>query len=85
MNTQRLFLGGLVAGVVLNIQEYVVNGIVLKDEWEAAMKTAGLQTYSTSGIIMLVLMTLVLGFISVWLYAAIRPRFGPGPRTAVYA
>lgn len=85
MNTQRLFLGGLVAGVVLNVQEYVVNGIVLKDEWEAAMKTAGLETYSTSGIIMLVLMTLVLGFISVWLYAAIRPRFGPGPRTAVYA
>ncbi|MCZ6824168.1 MAG: hypothetical protein O7E50_00600, partial [Gemmatimonadetes bacterium] len=42
-------------------------------------------TYSTSGLIMLVLMTLVLGFISVWLYAAIRPRFGPGPRTAVYA
>ena len=85
MNTQRLFLSGLVAGVVLNIEEYVVNGIVLKEEWEAAMKTAGLETYSTSGIIMLVLMTLVLGFISVWLYAAIRPRFGPGPRTAVYA
>ena len=85
MNTQRLFLGGLVAGVVLNVQEYVVNGIVLKEEWEAAMQTAGLETYSTSGLIMLVLMTLVLGFISVWLYAAIRPRFGPGPRTAVYA
>ena len=85
MNAQRLFLSGLVAGVVLNIQEYLVNGIVLKDEWDAAMTTAGLEAYSTSGIIMLVLMTLVLGFISVWLYAAIRPRFGPGPRTAVYA
>ena len=85
MNAQRLFLSGLVAGVVLNIQEYLVNGIVLKDEWDVAMTTAGLEAYSTSGIIMLVLMTLVLGFISVWLYAAIRPRFGPGPRTAVYA
>ena len=85
MNTQRLFLSGLVAGVVLNIEEYVVNGLVLKDEWDAAMKTAGLEAYSTSGIIMLVLMTFLLGFISVWLYAAIRPRFGAGPRTAVYA
>jgi len=85
MNAQRLFLSGLVAGVVLNLEEYLVNGIVLKEEWDAAMTTAGLETYSTSGIIMLVLMTLVLGFISVWLYAAIRPRFGPGPRTAVYA
>ncbi len=85
MNTMRLFLSGLVAGIVLNIEEYLVNGLVLKDEWDAAMTKVGLETYSTSGIIMLVLMTLVLGFISVWLYAAIRPRFGPGPRTAVYA
>jgi hypothetical protein len=27
----------------------------------------------------------IIGFLLVWTYAAIRPRFGPGPRTAVYA
>ena len=27
----------------------------------------------------------LLGFIAVWLYAAIRPRFGPGPKTAIIA
>ena len=26
-----------------------------------------------------------LGILAVWLYAAIRPRFGPGPRTAIKA
>jgi hypothetical protein len=26
-----------------------------------------------------------MGIVAVWLYAAIRPRFGPGPRTAVIA
>ena len=26
-----------------------------------------------------------MGLLLVWLYAAIRPRFGPGPRTATYA
>jgi hypothetical protein len=27
----------------------------------------------------------VLGITAVWIYAAIRPRFGAGPKTAVYA
>jgi hypothetical protein len=33
----------------------------------------------------LIAMTFVLGIVSVWLYAAIRPRYGAGPRTAVVA
>ena len=33
----------------------------------------------------LVAMTFVLGVASVWLYAAIRPRFGPGATTALAA
>ena len=28
---------------------------------------------------------LILGVVSMWLYAAIRPRYGPGPTTAVAA
>jgi hypothetical protein len=31
-----------------------------------------------------VVMDLVLGILLVWTYAAIRPRFGPGLKTAVY-
>ena len=30
-------------------------------------------------------MTFLLGIAGVWLYAAIRPRFGAGPRTALLA
>ena len=36
-------------------------------------------------LISLIVMTFVLGIASVWLYAAIRPRFGPGAATAVCA
>ena len=32
-----------------------------------------------------VLFTVSWGIISIWLYAAIRPRYGPGPKTAVIA
>jgi hypothetical protein len=30
-------------------------------------------------------MAVILGCLAVWLYAAIRPRFGPGARTAMIA
>src|SRR5258705_363148 len=30
-----------------------------------------------------VVLMLVMGFALVWLYAAVRPRLGPGPRTAI--
>jgi hypothetical protein len=30
-------------------------------------------------------MDLVLGIALVWTYAAVRPRFGPGPRTAFFS
>jgi hypothetical protein len=33
-------------------------------------------------MIVYVVMVFVLGIAIVWLYAAIRPRFGPGPKTA---
>jgi hypothetical protein len=32
-----------------------------------------------------VVSSFVVGFLLVWLYAAMRPRFGPGPKTAILA
>jgi len=40
---------------------------------------------SSSMMVTNIVMDLVLGILLVWTYAAIRPRFGPGFRTAVYA
>ena len=40
---------------------------------------------TTSVMVSYVVMDLVLGILLVWTYAAIRPRFGPGLKTAVYA
>lgn len=81
----RVIVGGLVAGVVLNIGEYVLNGILLKERWDAAMTELGLATYGPAEIGIMVLLMFVLGLILVWVYAAIRPRFTPGPRAAIIA
>ena len=85
INTMRVLLGGGVAGIVLNIGDYVINGMVLMDEWTAAIEALGLEPVSSSTIIMFVLLDLGLGIVAVWLYAAFRPRFGAGPRTALTA
>ena len=42
MNTGRIIGAGLLAGLVLNIGEYVLNGIILAPQWEAAMAEQGL-------------------------------------------
>ncbi len=36
-------------------------------------------------LVWLVLITFALGLLAAWTYAAIRPRFGPGPKTAICA
>ena len=40
---------------------------------------------STGVIAANVVISFVIGILLVWVYAAMRPRFGAGPRTAVYA
>lgn len=85
INVQRVILGGLVAGVVLNIVDFVLYGVILKDDMAAAMLALGKPPMPDSAIVWYVLLDFAYGTFLVWLYAAIRPRFGPGPGTAVKA
>lgn len=86
INFGRVVLGGLLAGVLINISEFVLNEIVLKSEMEAAMKALG-KTVPQGGstIAVWIVLGFVIGIASVWLYAAIRPRYGAGPGTAARA
>lgn len=86
MNWGRIVLGGLVAGLVLNIIDYVLNGIVLMADWNRAMQHLNrVETNPAGDMTLLIVMDFVLGLAAIWLYAAIRPRFNPGPRTALIA
>jgi len=81
INWGRVILGGLLAGVIINIFEYCTNGVALKADWDAAMKALGHQM-STSAIGVYIVWGFLTGIAAIWLYAAARPRFGPGPKTA---
>ncbi len=89
INMARLLVGGLVAGLVMNVSEAVLHagvlgadGAKLLEDW----KRLGLEMdIRPSLLFWLVGITFVLGILAVWTYAAIRTRFGAGPKTAVRA
>lgn len=82
---KRVLIGGLLAGLVLNVVDYLLYGVYLAPDFDAAMQALGLPPMSGSMIAWFVLLDFLWGILLVYLYAAIRPRFGPGPRTAIIA
>ena len=85
-NRGRVIFGGLLAGLVINIVEYITNGVVLKEGWGQAMRALGKSAeLNTGAIVVFNIWGFLLGIAAVWLYAAIRPRYGAGPSTAVRA
>jgi hypothetical protein len=86
VNWGRVILGGILAGVVMNVSEFVLNEVVLKKANEDAMKALGKSMPESGGTILVwMILGFVIGIAAVWLYAAIRPRYGAGPGTAVKA
>ena len=85
INLGRVIMGGIVAGIIIDIVEYVLNAIVLADRWQAVTTAHNLVPVGTNAIIVFNLLGLVTGIAAVWTYAAIRPRLGEGPGTAFSA
>lgn len=90
INTQKVLVGGFAAGVVLNIIDFLTYGMVLKDRMAADMNAfkAGLgdqmAVMDGGSIAMYLIMDFIVGFLIIWAYAAMRPRFGAGAKTAIY-
>lgn len=85
INAARMVLGGLVAGVVINLGEFLLNGPVAGERFEAAMAEFGVAAPEGGAIALFVLFGFLMGIVGVWLYAAMRPRYGEGPATAIRA
>src|SRR5258706_4239289 len=85
INLKGVIIGGLVAGVVLNVFDSVLFGVVLRNDMAAATQALTLPVMSNIVIPWYVFVDFLFGIALVWVYAAIRPRFGAGPATAVKA
>lgn len=87
INYGRLILGGIVGGIASGTLEWFFNGVLLGQLWDDAMKSLHRQNAlpGPAFLVTLYLLFMAGGILVVWIYAAIRPRFGAGVRTAVYA
>jgi hypothetical protein len=85
INFGRVILGGLVAGLILNIGEFLLNEVVFAQQMRAFFERLRIPLPGGSFIATAIGITFLLGIVIVWLYAMIRPRFGPGPKTAIIA
>jgi hypothetical protein len=85
INLGRVILGGLVAGIVADILGFLVDGVLLAPRWAAGMTTLEHGNFSSNMWIWFNVFGLVSGIVLIWIYAAIRPRFGAGVKTAICA
>ncbi len=85
INLGRVIVGGLVAGLVINVSETILSMAVLGDAYAALADRLGLPDMGGGAMVVYIVMGFLMGIFAVWLYAAMRPRFGPGPRTAILA
>jgi hypothetical protein len=82
INTGRVILGGLLAGLIINVGETVAS-LLFARQAERVMADLGLTMPGGAAVAIFVVVGFVMGIVLIWLYAAARPRFGPGPKTAV--
>ena len=85
INLVRVIGGGLLAGLIINIGEFILNGMILKDRWADALKVRNLPPMEGMVIVYYIGISFAVGLVMLWVYAAILPRLNPGPKTAICA
>lgn len=89
LNWGRVFFCGLLTGVVWSVL-LGINTVFVGRNFVAAVEAAGRREFffprtAAGAYVFLVIMNLLVGIWTMWLYAAIRPRYGPGTKTAAVA
>lgn len=83
INFGRVVIGGLLAGLVMNIGEFVFNDLVLGAQMKAWFAAHNFREPGGHFIAIAVSLTFILGIVIVLIYALIRARLGPGVKTAI--
>ena len=88
INTGKVVVGGLLAGLVFNVIDFISNTMILATDFQANFTRLGLDAAALetpAAITAFIIIDFLFGFLAVFTYAAIRPRFGPGAKTAAFA
>ena len=84
LNWKRVFGGGLVATLVLMVGEFAIEPL-MGPQMADFFSRLGLPEPGEEAMMGFALAIVLTGIATVWLYAAIRPRYGAGPGSAIIA
>lgn len=86
INWGRIVWGGALAGVVLIVLAAISTALFVgREELRIAAHAFHPSTSGVAALVFFLGTFLVFGMLMTWWYAAIRPLFGPGPKTAAIA
>ena len=85
VNSGKFVAGGLVASVVANLLDYLFQGILLRPDFEVLQQRLNLDPQVANNPVPWIVVDFVLGFLLMVTYVGFRPRWGPGPKTAIFA
>ncbi len=84
INIGKVLLGGIVAGIVANGIDYVIGKYLMAEDAAEMQARLNLNAAALeSSFVTWIVVDFVWGILLVFPYAAMRSRFGPGPKTAV--
>lgn len=84
INVGKVIVGGIVAGIVMNVFDYLINNVLMKAQFDAVMAARNLDP-AAMNLATMIALDFAMGLLVVFTYAAIRTRFGAGPKTAIVA
>jgi len=81
----RVLAGGILAGLVILVEQWFVSTRLLASVWRDMARDNMVIGMAQAGraVTATVVITLAIGILVAWLYAAIRPRLGAGLKTAL--
>ena len=87
INLGKVLVGGLVAGVVLNVCDIVGGMYLFMDDQKELVSRLHLDpavlNMDMAHALPWIVIDFIVGILLVLAYAMVRPRFGPGPKTAL--
>ncbi len=82
ISVKHVIIGGLLTGLIINIGETILNASLLMPHYMDRMMAYGVAE-SPHSVAIFTAYGFLLGIVTIFLYAAARPRFGGGAATAV--
>jgi hypothetical protein len=87
VNWGKFILGALIVAVICFLSDGFLHNRLVQDQWKAVYDALGAAAPEHSGwkMIYFVIFELGRGFLTMYVYVLLRPRLGPGAKTATWA